>query len=116
MTYEPKTKRPSSMGDISSTIGGGLSALAQVAGVANDPYAQELVCRIRQVVGVETGTTVPPCTATPITVGSPAGLRKPVLGMRSYVWAEQNKPWSYPTVIAVAIGVPFLLGYLTGRK
>jgi len=102
--------------DLSQAVGGVVSALSQVAGIAADPWAGELTCRVRQVVGVETGTTIPACAPTPLRTPSPAGLRKPVVGMRSYVWAEQRKPWSYPTVIAAAVGVPFLLGYLLGRK
>lgn len=116
MTYLPRTRSKSALGGVSDVIGSVVSAAAQVAGMANDPYAQELVCRIRQVAAVELGTSVPPCPSVPITTASPAGLRKPVVGMRAYVWAEQRKPWSYPTVIAAAVGIPFLLGYLVGRK
>lgn len=115
MAYEPKRSR-AALGDVSSAVGGVVAALSQIAGIAADPWAGELTCRVRQVVANETGTTIPGCAKTSLATRSPAGLKRPVVGMRGYIWAEQRKPWSYPTAIAVGVGVPFLLGYLFGRK
>jgi hypothetical protein len=117
MTYHARKPRSNTaLGDLSSAVGNAVSQLGTIAGIATDPYAQEFVCRIRQVVAVETGSAVPACQRMPLATPSPAGLKKPVLGMRTYVWAEQRKPWSYPVMIGTIIGVPFLLGYLLGKK
>lgn len=114
-----KRPRPSAMGDIASSIGNALSqlsgAVSAVAGVASDPYGQELACRVRQVVALETSTTVPACASVPLATKSPAGLRRPIIGLRGYVYAEQH-PWAYPVGIATIVGVPLLIGYMLGRK
>lgn len=112
MTYHPrKTARSAPMGDIFQAIG---NAVSQAAGVVSDPYSGELVCRIRQVVAMGTKTNVA-CSSTPLHLSSPARLKKPTLALRGYVYAEQ-RPWVYPAAIAAVVGVPFLLGYLVGRK
>jgi hypothetical protein len=112
-------KRRATLGDVVQQAGQAVSTasdiVSSVADIARDPYGQELVCRIRQVIGVETGTSIPKCASTDLRIASPAGLRKPVVAMRGYVWAETHKPWSYPAMVAVAIGVPFLLGYWMGK-
>lgn len=112
MTYVPrKTKQPTAMGDVLQSIG---NALSTAAGISNDPYSSELICRLRQVAALGTSTKVA-CTSTPLGYQSPAKLKKPVVALRGFVFAEQN-PWAYPAAIAAVVGVPFLLGYLVGRK
>lgn len=111
MTYHARKPRPSAMGDALSAIGNAVSA---IAGIANDPFSGELTCRVRQIVALGTKTNVA-CTSTPLRAPSPARLKAPVVAMRAYVYAEKN-PWAYPVAAAAVVGVPFLLGYLVGRK
>lgn len=115
MSYFHKQRDRTVLGDVSQAVGTAASAVNTLADIARDPYGQELVCRIRQVIAVESGSSMPSCASTNLRIASPAGLRKPVVAMRGYVWAETHKPWSYPAVVAAVVGVPFLLGYLLGK-
>lgn len=118
MTYVPRNPTKQPMGDIVQRIGEALSQVAGTVGtvgaIASDPFSSELVCRVKQVVALGTPQRVS-CSSTPLRVRSPANLKKPVVAMRAYVYAEQ-RPWAYAATIATVVGVPFLLGYLTGRK
>ncbi len=92
-----------------------LGVLGQMKGLAEDPYLVEGACMITQLHAIETKKPVPTCARTPGGRTGGIGLRKAVPVFRAYVYAEQH-PWVKPVAVAAAVGVPFLLGYLVGRR
>lgn len=96
-----------------------LATIKQVGGqaisVLEDPYLPEMACRVAQLNAIEMKRPVPYCPATPGGKTGGIGLRKVAPVMRAYVYAEQH-PIVKPVAVAAVIGVPFLLGYLVGRR
>lgn len=106
------------MGDFASTA---MSALSQAGGalgtgakVISDPYLPEVLCHVDQLASIEAGAPIAACPIMPPGRAGGIGLRKVVVPLRAYVYAEQH-PWVYPVAIGAAIGIPFLLGYLAGK-
>lgn len=96
-------------------LGDAITDAASLASeVITDPYTPEILCRAKQIVAIHKGQVVPVCQPTP-DVPDSFGLGKFMPLARGIVYAEQNT-WVYPVAIAVAVGVPFLLGYLVGKK
>lgn len=119
LTRKKKRPAPPAMGDVMSSIVNALStvtgAVGTAASVTQDPYLSETICHVQQLAENEkTGKITTVCAKTPDGRTGGIGLRKVVKPLRAYVYAEQN-PWVYPAAAAVAIGVPFLLGYLMGK-
>lgn len=111
-------KPPQPMGDFGSVISGVLNtitgAVNKVAEFGSDPYSPELICRIGQLAAIKGHQPVPACQSVPLTVDDSIGLRKAMLPLRAYVYAEQH-PWAYPAAAAAVVGLPFLLGYYLGK-
>ena len=82
--------------------------------ILQNPYVPEVLCRVKQLDAYHRGAPVVSCQSTP-PVPDALGLGKFMLPIRGYVYAEQH-PWAYAVGTAVVLGVPFLLGYLAGRK
>ena len=101
-------------------LGGVEDRLGLAAGVAasalTNPYVPEILCRVRQIeaANAKPPKAIVPCPTTPAVFDS-LGLRKFMPIARAYVYAEQ-RPWAYPVMAALVVGVPFLLGYLAGRS
>lgn len=91
-----------------------LALLSKAQGVIEDPYLPELVCLTTQLRAVEARKPLPVCQPTIPRAGG-IGLRKAVPLVKAYVYAEQH-PWVKPVAVAAALGIPFLLGYLVGRR
>ena len=100
------------MGDLLSSIE---SAAGAGAEIATDPYLSETVCHIQQLAQIRAGQGVQACAQT--AAGLPGGIGLDALQtpLRAYVYAKQNV-WAIPLAIAVAFGIPFLLGYEMGEK
>ena len=86
--------------------------------VVDDPYLPETACRVNQIYDARHKYLVTPCTETPKPApgqvsGIGLGRAMPILRFAAY--AEANK-WVYPATAAAVIGIPFLVGYLAGRK
>jgi hypothetical protein len=96
-----------SMGDIWSDLTAAINVL-------DDPYANEVVCHIQQLGQIKAGTAVQGCVEVPSGVPGGIGLDNVAIGLRYYVYAEQN-PWVYPLAAIGIIGLPFLLGYYLGE-
>lgn len=88
---------------------------SQVQGVLEDPYLPEIACRINQLHAIEKKTPLPPCAKTPPGKRGGIGLRNVAPVLRAYVYAEQH-PIVKPVAIAALLGVPFLVGYLVGKR
>lgn len=113
------TKPPQqAMGDVGGTIVKILNVVGSTAvaaaNVAADPYFPEIVCRVGQLASIKAKRPVQACMTTP-EVASSLGLNKIMTPLRAYTYAEAN-PWVYPVGIAAVVGIPFLLGYLVGKK
>lgn len=102
------------MGDVSSVISSIGGAISTGAGIVNDPYFGELMCRLGQIRQGETGRPITPCQQVVDGLPSPGGLSKFMTPLRAYVYAEQNK-WVFPVAAFAILGVPFLLGYMVGK-
>jgi hypothetical protein len=107
--------------EIKEQLGLGMSAAEAVAAVSDmaraltDPYLPETICRVKQLYNVRTGKAVVACAKTPTGKTGGIGMSKAIPPLRGVVYAEQH-PWVYPVGAAVAVGVPFLLGYLFGKR
>lgn len=107
MPYEIKQDLGASATDIVS----GITTFAQAV---TDPYLPEASCRVKQLYEIQTGKTVSVCVKTPMNRSGGVGIKKAIYPLRGAVYAEQHR-WVYPAAVAVAVGVPFLLGYLFGK-
>jgi hypothetical protein len=128
MSYHPRT-RPLSLGatptttvgspDIMSKLEDYLKKALSVSGTAtavlNDPYLSEAACYVSQLSAIENKTPMPVCPRLPPGKTGGIGLHKFLPAMRAYVFAEQH-PVVKPLAVAAVLGVPFLVGYLAGRR
>jgi hypothetical protein len=118
MSYLSRKPR-SALGDFASvviqTLNNAGGALGTGSKVVTDPYLPEVLCRVNQLAQIEQRVPITACAKTPPGRTGGIGLRKVVAPLRAYVYAEQ-RPWIQPVAIAAAVGVPFVLGYLLGRK
>lgn len=120
MTYHPRP-RPLSLGadDLTSKLEEylktALSVSGQATAVLSDPYLSEAACYVSQLSAIENKTPMPVCQRLPPGRTGGIGLRKVLPAMRGYVFAEQH-PLVKPLAVAAVLGVPFLLGYLAGRR
>lgn len=105
-------RRPHSLGVDLDTVASGI---ATAADITTDPYLPETICRAKQLLAIEADKKVPSCSVTPGGKQGGIGLRKAMPVLRGYVFAEQHR-WVYPAAVAVAIGVPFVLGVIFGRS
>ncbi len=110
MSYQ----RRHGLGGVSDLIATGNAAAGIAASALTNPYTAEIICRVKQLEAANLRKPVPPCATTP-PVNDSLGIRKFMPIVRGYVYAEQH-PWAYPVAVALAVGVPFLLGYLAGRN
>jgi len=90
------------------------NALGAGVSVADDPYFNEVLCRIGQLHAIRTHAAVPVCQDTPLGLPGGVGLERVILPLRAFVFAEAN-PWAYVVGAAVLFGVPMLIGYQLGR-
>lgn len=115
MPYEKKTIRAAVPMGLGMSVAEVTDALSSMARALTDPYLPETVCRAKQIYAIRTGQPVPQCPKTKPNLPGGIGLRKAMVPVRSFAYAEQHT-WVYPVSVAVALGVPFLLGYLIGKK
>lgn len=108
------TRKPQTLGDLSSTISNIVAGAGTAADLLADPYFAEVVCRLGQIKAIERRQPVPACAKTPLGIPGGAGLQRAVVPLRAYVYAQQNQ-WVYPVAIGAAIGLPILLGYYLGK-
>lgn len=108
-THRPGRERRSALGGVDVGALAGLTS-----SILNNPYVPEILCRARQLEAANTGKPVAACLSTPM-VPDTLGLGKFMLPVRGYVYAEQHK-WAYAVGAVVAVGVPFLIGYLVGKN
>ncbi len=99
------------MGDVLSQITGAISTGTDIV---SDPYFPEIVCRMGQIRQSEKGQPMTVCQTTIDGLPSSGNLSKYLPPLRAYVYAEQNK-WVFPLAAFAVIGVPFFLGYMTGK-
>ena len=117
MSYFRKSGSPparSSLGGIVDTIKTVTSGVSTAVDISTDPYLPETICRAKQLAAIEDRTTVPTCTNTRPGLQGGIGLRKAMVPLRAYVYAEQ-RPWVYPVAIAAVIGIPLLVGVMIGK-
>jgi hypothetical protein len=102
---------------LSQKISGAVAPIVSIASnLVADPALPEVSCMVGQLYAIENKKPVPPCPVLPRSSRTGGiGLRKAVPAMRAWVFAEQN-PWVKPVAVATVVGIPFLLGYLFGRK
>lgn len=114
MPYEANTTHaPMGLGMSVAEVTGALSSMARAI---TDPYLPETICRAKQIYALRTGAgAIPACPKTKPNLPGGIGLRKAIVPIRGFSYAEQHR-WVYPASVAVVLGVPFLLGYLIGRK
>lgn len=107
-TLKRYTRPRSAMGDIASTVTTALD-------VANDPYLNEVVCRVHQLKQIENGEAVSVCAETPPGLVGGVGMHNAIYPLRGYVYAQQNK-WVYPLLALALIGLPAYVGYQLGKS
>ena|SRR5258705_8123616 len=110
MPYE--LKQQLGLGMSVSEITGAVSSMARAL---TDPYLPETICRAKQIYAIRAGLPVPTCAKTKPNLPGGIGLRKAVVPARGFAYAEQHK-WVYPVSVAAVLGIPFVLGYLIGKK
>ncbi len=91
------------------------NAGVQALNIAADPYLPEMICKVSQLHAIEVGQAVPTCPKTPPGKIGGVGMRNLMPVVRGYVYAQQHPPVKV-LAIAGVLGVPFLLGYLLGRR
>lgn len=114
MSYFRKHSGLSGLGGVIDTIKTVSSAAGAAVEITTDPYFPETVCRAKQLAAIEDHKAVPPCTNTRPGLQGGIGLRKAMIPLRAYVYAEQ-RPWVYPVAIAAAVGIPLVLGFMIGK-
>lgn len=99
------------------SIGEAVGPIVDMASkLVSDPALPEVSCMVGQLWSIENGKPVVPCPSmVRSTRRGGIGLREAVPAMRAWVFAKQN-PWVKPVAAAAVLGVPFLLGFLFGRK
>lgn len=93
-----------------------------------DPYLPEVLCRIDQLRALRSGRSVlqvmmfqpptvpvPACVTTPPGIVGGIGVVRAINPLRAGVWAYTN-PGGVWLVLALAVGVPFLVGYSMGTN
>ncbi len=96
----------------------GLAGIADtIANIGKDPYLSEVACRAAQIVALRKGAPVPvmQCPRTAPGLPGGVGLSAAVKPMRAYVTVQKH-PALVPLGIAIAIGLPVLLGYYLGKR
>lgn len=99
-----------SLGADSTVVAAGSAAL----NVAADPYLPEVICRVQQLSQIENGKAVQECKKMPLNLQGGIGLRKAMVPLRGYVFAEQH-PWAYAVAAIGLVGLPILIGYQIGK-
>lgn len=94
-----------SLGDIGSVA-------STVVDVANDPYFNEVICRVKQLGQIERRQGVQTCAK--LSSSMPSVLRPTILPLRGYVYAQQHK-WIYAVAAVGLIGLPILIGVEIGK-
>lgn len=111
MSYHRKSPRTErvALGDVAG-------AIATASQVVQDPYFNEVLCRINQLTAIERKQPIPNCTSTPDNIAGGVGLRKAMPALRAYIYAEKQ-PLKWPLIAAAAgvIGIPALIGYAIGK-
>lgn len=92
-----------------------VNAAAGLSRALTDPYLPEAICRAKQLYALRTGAKPAACTPLPLNLPGGIGIKKAIRPMRGVVYAEQHR-WVYPAAVATVLGVPFLLGYLIGKR
>lgn len=96
------------VGDVGSTISDVVSAGRFII---EDPALPQIAASI-----VELHRLEPPSPSAPSAGPGPGvGLRNVVPALRAYVYYRRN-PWVGPVVIGAVLAVPFLIGYMVGKK
>jgi hypothetical protein len=107
-------------GSLMDQIAGYINKAASVGGtvkdILDDPYLPEIACYVEQLHAINNNLPLPVCQQLPPGLpGQGVGLQKIRPFVRGYVYAEQH-PWMKPVALAALFGVPFLVGYLVGRR
>ena len=108
MSYERKQGLGMSVAELAS-------ATSSLTRALTDPYLPEAICRAKQLYAIQTGSKPSSCTPTPLNLTGGVGIKKAIRPMRGVVYAEQHR-WVYPAAVAAILGVPFVLGYLIGKR
>lgn len=96
----------------------GLAGIADtLASIGQDPYLSEVACRAAQIVALRKGPPYPvlQCTRTAPGLPGGVGLAAAVKPLRAYVTVKKH-PALVPLGIAIAVGLPVLLGYYLGKR
>lgn len=138
MSYQRRHSqvRPQALGlswsDVTSALQRGAGLLQQGAdiakaapgiidaatGVVQDPYLKEVACNVGRLKALQAGQYPgPPCPPTPQPVDPKKGigLQYAITPLHMAVYARQN-PVVIPLAIGAVLGVPFLLGYMFGKR
>lgn len=104
-----------------SGLGGIADLITKGAGLAantlSNPYVPEVLCRLDQVQAANANPprVAPGCANTPLVTADTLGIRKYMIPIRAYAYAEQH-PWAYLLGAGLVVGVPLLIGYAIGKR